>query len=75
MKNGVFWDVTLCGSCTRDTRRNTPEHTILRNGLIFVHCGTYVSALQILHWFMSVNSGPSEMLYGLRFDLIVTDRL
>jgi hypothetical protein len=32
MKNGVFWNVTPCGSCknlTRATRRNIPEDTIL----------------------------------------------
>jgi hypothetical protein len=28
MKNGVFWDVTPCGSC-KNTRRNIPEDTIL----------------------------------------------
>jgi hypothetical protein len=49
MKNGVFWDVMLCGSCmnrrfggtsvlTRTTRRNIPEDTILlRNRSNFWH--------------------------------------
>jgi hypothetical protein len=36
MKNAVFWDVTLCGSCknvTRATRRNIPEDCILLSSL------------------------------------------
>jgi hypothetical protein len=34
MKNGVFWDVTPCGSCkipTRATRRNIPEDVIIHS--------------------------------------------
>jgi hypothetical protein len=39
MKNGVFWDVTPCGSCenllTRATRRNILEDAILKNNYVF----------------------------------------
>jgi hypothetical protein len=38
MKNGVFWDVMLCGSCkvlTRATQRNIPEDTILQIRKVF----------------------------------------
>jgi hypothetical protein len=36
MKNGVFWDVTSCGSyknLTRATRRNIPEDAIFHSHL------------------------------------------
>jgi hypothetical protein len=32
MKNGVFWDVTPCGSC-KNQQRNIPE-----DGILHSHC-------------------------------------
>jgi hypothetical protein len=30
MNNGVFWDVTRCGSCKNATLRNVSEDTIVQ---------------------------------------------
>jgi hypothetical protein len=70
MKNGVFWDVTPCGSCkkvlSRATRRNIPEDAILHS-----HRREILKSYKVLQLFIDFKKAHDSVRWEVLYNILI----